>query len=218
LANPEHRFDAAALGLLQDALAASPEHPRARWFAGVAAFQRSDHAEAAELWQALLQSLPPDAEIVPALTERIAESRRLAGLPPLAAAAQASAHTAPESGNPPLIRLRVELDPSLQAKVSPGDRVFVFARAIDGPPMPLAVRRPTVADLPAEVMLGDADSMLPNMTLSSQPRVTVMARVSFGGQPGAQAGDLESAASDIVVGSAAAGVDTQTLRIDSIHP
>ena len=213
LANPEHRFDDRAMQLLQDALSASPEHPRARWFTGVAAYQRGDHAEAAAVWQSLLESLPPGAEIIPALTERIAEARRNAGLPPLADIQD------PAAGNDnPLLRLRVELDESLRERVNGTDRVFVFARAVNGPPMPLAVRRLTVADLPADIELGDADSMLPSMTLSSQPRVTVMARVSFGGQPTAQAGDLESTPLEVTIAADAETIDVQELLIDKVHP
>ena len=123
------------------------------------------------------------------------------------------------AASPPLLKLRVELDPALQEKVSGSDTVFVFARAINGPPMPLAVHRLTVAQLPADIDLGDADSMLPSMKLSSQSRVTVMARVSFGGQPVAQSGDLESSPQEVAIDAGANDDDRQhTLRIDSIHP
>ncbi|HPF73545.1 MAG: tetratricopeptide repeat protein [Rhodanobacteraceae bacterium] len=212
LSNPDHRFDSQALRLLQSALSVSPDHPRARWFAGVAAYQHEDYAKAAEIWEQLLAMLPPEAEIVPALTARIQESRQLAGMPPMQAPATVAA-------SPPLLKLRVELDPALQEKVSGSDTVFVFARAINGPPMPLAVHRLTVAQLPADIDLGDADSMLPSMKLSSQSRVTVMARVSFGGQPVAQSGDLESSPQEVAIDAGANDDDRQhTLRIDSIHP
>jgi len=65
--------------------------------------------------------------------------------------------------------------------VSPQDTVFVFARAVAGPPVPLAAKRLTIADLPATVTLGDADAMVPSMKISSVEQVTVMARVSRSG-------------------------------------
>jgi len=72
---------------------------------------------------------------------------------------------------------------ALKAKVLPGDSVFIFARATSGPPMPLAVKRVTVADLPAEVELGDADAMMPQLKLSDFPEVQLVARISRAGQP-----------------------------------
>ncbi|KGS14170.1 cytochrome C, partial [Pseudomonas coronafaciens] len=65
----------------------------------------------------------------------------------------------------------------------PGDSVFIFARAINGPPAPLAVKRITVADLPAEVELSDSDAMLSSLKLSNFPQVQLVARVSRAGQP-----------------------------------
>ncbi|MNN94716.1 hypothetical protein D3C81_2133900 [compost metagenome] len=41
----------------------------------------------------------------------------------------------------------------------------------------------TVADLPVEVELSDADAMMPQMKLSNFPEVQLVARISRGGQP-----------------------------------
>ena len=79
------------------------------------------------------------------------------------------------------LKVRVELDAALKDKVQPGDAVFVFARALSGPPMPLAVKRLTVADLPAEVSLSDSDAMMPQLKLSKFPEVQLVARVSRAG-------------------------------------
>jgi cytochrome c-type biogenesis protein CcmH len=79
--------------------------------------------------------------------------------------------------------VRVALSASVQDKVQPGDSVFVFARAVSGPPAPLAVKRITVADLPLEVELSDADAMMPQLKLSNFAEVQLVARVSRAGQP-----------------------------------
>jgi cytochrome c-type biogenesis protein CcmH len=69
--------------------------------------------------------------------------------------------------------------------------VFIFARAVQGPPLPLAVKRVRVRDLPLEFALDDSMAMAPGMNLSAHPRVVVGARISKSGQPTAQAGDLQ---------------------------
>lgn len=79
--------------------------------------------------------------------------------------------------------MRVELAPALKDKVRPDDAVFIFARASNGPPMPVAAKRVTVAQLPLEVELSDADAMMPQMKLSDFPEVQLVARVSRAGQP-----------------------------------
>jgi len=88
------------------------------------------------------------------------------------------------------LTLKVELHDSLQALVDPGDLVFVYAKAAKGPPMPLAVKRLTVSELPAAVTLSDADAMMAEMKLSAFDLVVVGARISKSGNPVAQAGDL----------------------------
>ena len=81
------------------------------------------------------------------------------------------------------IKVRVEIGDALKAKVQPGDTVFVFARATQGPPIPLAVKRLTVAQLPTTVELADSDAMRPDLKLSGYPEVQLSARVSRAGQP-----------------------------------
>jgi len=98
------------------------------------------------------------------------------------------------------ITVEVALAPAILDKASPGDTLFVLARAESGPPMPLAVARHQVSELPLTVTLTDAMAMMPAMKLSSFPRVKVSAKVSKSGQAGTQAGDL--VASDVVVDSA----------------
>ena len=90
----------------------------------------------------------------------------------------------------PEIKVIVSLSEELKAKASPTDLVFIYAKAMSGPPMPLAAVRKQVQDLPMEVVLNDAMAMMPNLKLSSFDSVVVGARVSKTGQPIAQNGDL----------------------------
>ena len=89
------------------------------------------------------------------------------------------------------IQVMVSLPPELQSKVAPNTTMFIYARASKGPPMPLAVYRGLAKDLPITVTLDDSMAMMPQMTLSSFPKVIIGARLSSNGQPQGQSGDYE---------------------------
>jgi hypothetical protein len=91
----------------------------------------------------------------------------------------------------PSIKVQVSLDPSLEDKTGRDQAVFVFARATSGMPAPLAVKKLTVADLPATVVLDDTMAMMQGHNLSSKEEVIVGARVSRSGKPISQPGDLQ---------------------------
>jgi cytochrome c-type biogenesis protein CcmH len=95
----------------------------------------------------------------------------------------------------------VTLDPALAAQAAPESTVFVFARAVQGPRMPLAILRRQVKDLPVTVTLDDSLAMSPAMTLSKFDQVTVGARVSASGNAMPQSGDLEGSQSPVSVAS-----------------
>ena len=90
------------------------------------------------------------------------------------------------------IVVKVSLDPRLKGKVLPSDTLFVFAKAANGPPMPLAIARLSAAQLPTSVTLTDAMSMMPNLTLSKFPQVILGARISKSGNAIAQSGDFQT--------------------------
>jgi hypothetical protein len=89
------------------------------------------------------------------------------------------------------IQVSVKLNPALAKRTSPNDTVFIFARAAQGPKMPLATVRKQVKDLPATVTLDDSMAMVPNMNMSSFPELVIGARVSLSGDPVARPGDME---------------------------
>jgi cytochrome c-type biogenesis protein CcmH len=85
----------------------------------------------------------------------------------------------------------VQLAPALAAKVAPDDTVFIFARAADGPRMPLAVLRKKASELPITFTLDDSLAMTPQARLSGVPQVIVGARVSKAASASPQPGDLQ---------------------------
>ena len=195
--------------LLREALTIRPKLPDALWLSGLAAAQRLQYAEAIGYWQTLegLVAAPEEKAMV---AQYIQDARQQAGQEVLTPAASdttpaqpASAPTAPVAPATPtapaaapsapvgVVTVQVSLAPELRERVADGDTVFIFARPAEGPRMPLAIVRKTVADLPTSVRLDDGMAMTPTMKLSSFPRVVIGARVSKSGSAAAQSGDLE---------------------------
>ena len=106
---------------------------------------------------------------------------------------------------------RVSLAPELAEKARPDDTVFIFARAVNGPRMPLAALRTTVAELPLEFSLDDSMAMAPMARLSNFEQVTVVARISAHGGAQAASGDLEGESPTIRPG--AKGVEIRIQRV-----
>lgn len=188
--------------LTDEALQADPKEVTSLGLLGIAAFETQRYQAAVDYWTRLLAALPADDASRSALEGGIARARdNLAKRP--ADAAPAPAVKAKS------IKIHVELAAALQGKVRPNDSVFIFARAINGPAAPLAVKRITAADLPAYVELSDADAMMPQLNLSNFAQVQLVARVSRAGQPttGEWVGRSQPLASDTAA--------QQALTIDS---
>jgi cytochrome c-type biogenesis protein CcmH len=167
------------LELLLRALRIDPTHAKTRLLLGGEAHAREDFRAALAYWEPLLAELPPDAEVTQRLRAAIEETRVKTGGPKT------------ESARAKSLRGTVAIAPALAASVRPGDTLFVFARAAQGPRIPLAVLRLKAEQLPANFELSDANAMRPDALLSSQDAVVVGARISRSGNPLPQSGDLE---------------------------
>ncbi len=181
-AAPDRRFDDQAVAWLRHALEVSPEAERAAWLLGIAQRQRGQDADAARTWEALLPRLEPGA--AQALREQIDTARQQAGLPPL-----------PAPAGPRTLTVQVALDPDFASRVRlAGDTtVFVIGRIPGGPPMPVAVEKHALQDLPLTVTLDDGDSPMPTQKLSALDEVEVLARLSASGNAMPQEGDVATA-------------------------
>jgi cytochrome c-type biogenesis protein CcmH len=160
--------------LLDRALQISPNDPKALTLAGTAAFGHKDYAAAVRYWERLQASVPSDSELGRVLSSGIAEAKARAGSRVPAEASQTPRR--PDAAK--TVSGTVRLSPALAANAAPDDAVFVFARAAEGPRMPLAVLRKQVKDLPLRFELNDSMAMTPGRELSSVERVVVGARVS----------------------------------------
>ena len=184
-----------AKAIIDDALAADAANQKALWYQGVIAVRAGDKETAKKNWTKLLEGNPP-AEIRDVIATQLRElgvdvpaSAGAAG--PAMAAAGAGMGAGPMSGGMGgdvaptgrTIRISVKVDPSLASKVKPGATLFVAAREPGIPGPPIAATRITTDDLPAVVVLSDANSMIAGRDLSSVNDVEIVARVAYGGTP-----------------------------------
>lgn len=212
----------ASLDLLDQALASEPENQKALWLAGLGAFHNGNRQRAVALWTRLRDLLPPGnvRNQIEDQLARVTGSDEIANSPAL----DRTARVNPRAGSMPddtsqgssgssndqpnaengaaqgaSVDVRVTLAPDLAGRINGSESVFIFARAVNGPPAPLAVKRLAASELPARVELSDNDSMAEGLSLSSFPSVTIAARISKSGNAVASSGDLQGVTEALTV-------------------
>jgi cytochrome c-type biogenesis protein CcmH len=188
------RLEGEPESLIAQALKLDPDNVKALLLAGTVAFQKKDFKGAIVHWEKILKVVPPDSEIADSIRDGVADARKLAGGKPAPAPKAVGSAPATVSGT-------VRLAPGVSAKAAPDDTVFVFARAVEGPRIPLAVMKKRVRDLPAAFKLDDSMAMSPAAKLSDHAQVVIGARVSKSGNPVAQPGDLEGLSAPLKAGA-----------------
>jgi cytochrome c-type biogenesis protein CcmH len=171
-----------AVTLLDEILKEEPEAITALWLAGNAAHQREQFAKAQAFWERAYPLLSGEPGMQQELGAMLSQVSQQTG----------NAWQAPAPATTAAITVNVALAPELLEKISDDDIVFIYAKAQQGPPMPVAVARHNVSELPIQVILTDAMAMMPQMTLSTTKDVLVGARISKTGQAIAQSGDLQA--------------------------
>lgn len=222
LSDPEG-LQGEAGAIFERVLAVSPGHPKGLWYGGLNAYENANWALADERLSQLLTLNPPDT-LIPLIEERIEAARAHAGDGAATALADTPAAMSPPAtaaGTPALaeeasqeagdgIQLEISLDPALAARIPGPTPVFIIARNVDGGP-PLAVIRANSAELPMSVRLTDANAMMDGVTVTDQPELELVARVSLSGSPAQRPGDLFGA-----VNYARGNSGPTRIRIDSI--
>ena len=173
--------------LVMRALKIDPNHVKALALAGTVAFDRKDYPNAIMYWERMAAQLPPDSETARGVQASISEARGLAG----ASGGKTADKVVTAQGAASGVTGIVTLAPQLAVKAAPDATVFIFARAVDGARMPLAIIRKKVSDLPLSFTLDDSLAMSPATRLSGAPKVIIGARISKSGEALPQAGDLE---------------------------
>ncbi|HNS58068.1 MAG: hypothetical protein JNIBNLAF_00092 [Nitrosomonas europaea] len=202
--------------MITRALAIDPNFPKALALAGTLEFEQDKFDQAVAYWERLLSAIPADSRLHKSVSDSIVQAKSLAmrgkgesapvqlaqnsNVGTDATAGSSSAEKQEISAGVPSISGSVTLDPSLADKVSPDDTLFVFARASQGPKMPLAILRLNARDIPVSFKLDDNMAMTPAMKLSSFPEVVVGARISKTGQAIPASGDLEGHSDPVKIG------------------
>lgn len=180
-----------ALEYVAKALQIEPTNPKALAIRGSSFFDQKQYAQALADWKLALKALPAnDTEFRSGLTSSILETEELL-------------HPSKSSKNASNTVLKgvVSLSPALKANTDPNDTVFIYARAQEGPKMPLAIQKIRVAELPYQFELSDQQAMSPSMALSKFNEFTVIARISKSGNASPQAGDLLGQKEHIKIGA-----------------
>lgn len=218
--------------LIQAALEIDPEHSSARWLEGLVSFQDARYAKAAEQWGSLVATFESDSDEAEELRGYIAEAHSRAGseseqspAPEAVRVTETGQQNASPSEVPATaekgpvatasaVTVEISLAEPLWPEADVKDSVFVYAKAVSGPPMPLAAHRARVEDLPLTVTLDDSMAVIPAMTLSGFPEVTVGARISKSSQALPQAGDLQGEVTPVRPGQSG----TVKIVIDRVRP
>ncbi|MDO9316405.1 MAG: c-type cytochrome biogenesis protein CcmI [Burkholderiaceae bacterium] len=207
--------------MIARALELDPKNVKGLALAGGMAYEAGDNAQAIHYWKLARELTPPGSEFADNLTKGIEQAQAAtASSAPVAASADASASTGSSAAAPSAnagaaarVAGQVSLSPALASKAAPTDTVFIFARAAEGPRMPLAIVRRTVADLPITFTLDDTMAMSPEMKLSKFPVVVVGARVSRSGNAMPSPGDLSGQLNSVTTGT-----EGLQIVIDTVQP
>jgi len=211
--------------LIVKALKIDPKNQTALALAATAAMENGQFDESIALWRRLAAVVEPGSRDRQAVEQAIEQVQQVALAKGVKLAGESTGTTAAGSGVPATpapqgpatgpakgatpaataatasISGEVTLAPELMRQAKPDEAVFIFARAVDGPPLPLAVIRTTVKELPLRFTLDDSMSMAPTARLSMHRQVVVSARVSRSGQAMPQPGDLIGTVQPVAVGA-----------------
>ena len=180
--------------LIERALKADPNNVKTLALSGTVAFQNQNYAKAAGQWERVLAVIDPQSPFAERMQTSIDEARSRGGLQPSTRTASSvpAAQAPVTAATSARLSGTVSLAAAAKQGAAPDDTVFVFARAAEGPRMPLAILRLKVRDLPTDFELNESMAMAPGMSIAQFPELVVGARVSRSGSATPAPGDWES--------------------------
>ncbi len=196
-----HQVTAEVQTIIDRALELDAGDPGTLGLIGIAAYESGQFKKAIDIWLQLIEGDRPNVNRE-GLQQAVVQAKAQLAQQGVEYQPQTNTSMAstPDNAAPAAsLKVLVELDRSLKDSASPDTTVFVYAQAVSGPKMPLAVAKLQLRDLPTLVTLDDSMAMGPMAKLSSVEQVQVRATVSRSGTPGAKPGDIQGVVSPVKV-------------------
>lgn len=174
---------------LSQAIEIDPKLQKAMWLQGIVYYENLNYPAAETIWSDLLVQVESPS-IRSTITQQINQARAAQNKPALDNDASADPIIATESG------YFVVIDASEDIKamtLNPAARLFVYAKQVNGPPMPIAaapISQPF--NWPISIQLSDANSLNPARKLSDFDEIEFSAKLSLTGSATPDVGDIKS--------------------------
>ena len=194
--------------IIDESLAMDAQDPSTLLLVGMDAFFAADYKRAIASWQAILDSDRTDVDRTALMnaieTANLRMQSETAGMP------DDDAHKQVKASSVKSVNITISISAELAAKAGPEDTIFIFARATEGPKVPLAATKVSAKSFPITVTLDDSSGMSGDTKLSDAANVEVIAVLSKHGNIKPQTGDIQGKINTVAVGGSASLVlDTQ---------
>ncbi len=188
-----NQFTSEVKRLFDQAIQLSPQNVRTISYAALTAYQSGAFQQALGYWQQAVNLSEPNTQQYQYMLQALESTKnqlRAQGVD-----IEEGSQVVAAADNSPKLKVNVALGDNL--KLNPEYRVFIYAKAWQGPPMPLAVHDVKVADLPLTITLDESMNPGMPMKLSQFSEWELVARVSQSGTANAQSGDWQASVGPI---------------------
>ena len=193
-----------AAGMLSKVLNAEPTNLDAISLLALIAYERKDWPQAKAAFEVLLASMEKNDSRYGLISQRIADIE-------LQMQSEGSVMPVTKANS---IAVTVNVASELINKLPEKGTLFVFAKAANGSPMPIAAVKLTSYSFPVTVELNDSTAMVEGMNLSNAEDIIISARISLDDSVMPSSGELEGHSGSLKRES----VSEYQLKIDTLIP